>query len=116
MPSRETWREAVVDTSEEHFEITWGDIGGREVRERARGPVALVGRPVGGEFPVRFLPENTPTDVPAQDVLADVRRELDYYLVGKVERDHWDYMIHHAGTAANVYSKVHWSLIRPASP
>jgi hypothetical protein len=71
-------------------------------------PVALVGKPVGMSFPVEFL------QVPALDpgeheqIKLAVTKDLTFYLVEKGEYDPWLYAIHHCGTAANIYSNVHW--------
>jgi hypothetical protein len=43
-----------------------------------------------------------------QAMLADARRELDFYLVEKHEPDPWAYACYHCNTGANMYSRVHW--------
>jgi hypothetical protein len=93
-----------VSTLGEHIEIRYGDAASSGYE--AWTPVALVGRPEGSVFPVRWL--RAPSDV-AAEVIADVRRELDFYLVDKGERDPWAYAIYHCTTAANLYSAIHWS-------
>lgn len=97
-----TWREAPVDRSGDHLEIRHGAV--------ADGwdqwlPVALVGRPQAKIFPVQLLVDERIT----RQVLAAVMKELDFYLVDKREHDPWAYAIAHCGTAANIYSTVHWA-------
>lgn len=84
------WTEGTVDRQGEHLQITWGDD---------HNPVALVGRGSGRMFVVQFLACRTPPEV---------RRELDFYLTQVGGPDPWAYAIYHCGTAANVYSEVHW--------
>ena len=72
-----------------------------------KGPVAIVGPAVDGEFPVEFLGvpgADSSTVVEAREAAC---RELDLYLVELDESDPWAYAIYHAGTAANAYSSVH---------
>ena len=75
--------------------------------------VARVGAPVDGIFPVQFLVSRESDDEVMRRVVADTVRELDYYLVELGEPDPWAYAIYHCGTAANLYSRVHWSRVVP---
>lgn len=102
-----TWAEGAVDPDREHIELRYGDASQATYDEWT--PVALVGRPKRRTFPVRWL-------LPAVDVeiVSEVRRELDFYLVQHPKdfpaTGHpWGYAIYHCGTGANVYSRVHWS-------
>ena len=52
------------------------------------------------------------SDKKVQAILEEVQREIKYYLVEKGEENPWAYAIFHCGTAANVYSKVHWFYYR----
>ena len=70
---------------------------------------ALVGAPVDGIFPVQFLVSRESDDEVMRRVVADTVRELDHYLIELGEPDAWAYAIYHCGTAANLYSRVHWS-------
>ena len=53
---------------------------------------------------------------------AQARRQLDFYLVEHRQRfrelmgDPWSYAIYHCGTAANIYSPVHWSYFPGFAP
>jgi hypothetical protein len=114
MPARRvwSWREGPVDRAGDHFELRFGSV-------HAGGwddwlPVALVGPPVEGVFAVQFLVSHA--EERNASVLGEVRRELDYYLVNKREPDPWKYARYHGSTAANMYSKVHWSFFAPLSP
>jgi len=69
--------------------------------------VARIGRPRANTFPVQWL---VSADSPEHEsVLADARRELDFYLVRELEPGPWRYAQYHCGTASNVYSHIHWS-------
>ncbi|MCX5677280.1 MAG: hypothetical protein NTX87_20025 [Planctomycetota bacterium] len=71
-------------------------------------PVALVGPPSGGVFPVQFLVRGE--RAADAKMTGEARRELDFYLVEKAEPDPWAYALHHCNTAANLYSCVHWCM------
>ena len=95
------WRRGSVDRASDHFELRHGSPN--------RRLMALLGHGLPGELVVEFL-------VGADDgvqsaAVADVRRELDFYLVEKKERDPWAYAQYHCTTAANIYSEVHWSFV-----
>jgi hypothetical protein len=95
------WRRGSVDRASDHFELRHGSP--------SRRLIALLGHGLPGELVVEFL-------VGADDgvqsaAVADVRRELDFYLVEKKERDPWAYAQYHCTTAANIYSEVHWSFV-----
>jgi hypothetical protein len=91
-----SWHAGDVDARGDHLALWHTNI---------EKPVAVVGPPSDHVFPVEFQPRTT-TD---PDVLDEVRRELDYYLVELGEPDPWAYAIYHAGTTANIYGSVHWS-------
>ena len=109
------WKvKGIVDTNNEHIKLWHGkpptaDRGGA-VRQSGR-PVALVARGRGKTFTVQFLLRARPTDKRAAEILKDVRRELDFYLIELSAPGRpapWAYARYHCYTAANVYSKVHW--------
>lgn len=104
------WREAAVNRRRDHFELRYGsaDNGGWDEWL----PVALVGLPEEGVFPVQFLiDENIRRREP--NILSDLTKELDFYLVELGERDPWAYAQYHCGTASNAYSSIHWSFYAP---
>ena len=92
-----------MDRSVPHFILRVGQGGSPP---NARVDTALVGRPESGVFSVEWIDSDP-------ERLAQARRELDFYLVEKQERNPWLYLHHHIGTGANLYSSVHWSLVRP---
>ena len=106
--SQSRWAEGPVDPAGEHIEIRYGSAELDSYDQWT--PVAIIGRPVRGTFPVRWLLE------PTQDlaIASEARRELDFYLVDH-PRDFpstgepWQYAIYHCCTSANVYSCIHWS-------
>jgi hypothetical protein len=95
-PENWSWHAGDVDRRGDHLALSHTSI---------EKPVAVVGPPVGRVFPVEIDAPDT-TD---PDVLEDVRRELDYYLVELGEPEPWVYAIYHAGTTANIYGPVRWS-------
>lgn len=102
------WAEGPVDPAGEHIELRHGSVETGSYEQWM--PVAIIGRPVRGTFPVRWLVD------PTQDsgIASEARRELDFYLVNHprdsaLTGEPWQYAIYHCGTAANVYSSVHWS-------
>ncbi len=99
------WQPGTVDRSQAHFELRYGDAENSDYE--AWVPVALIGEPVDHCFPVQWL-----LDTEAKEnakMVAATRRELNFYLVELGEPNPWRYAQHHCGTAANIYSKVHWS-------
>ncbi|MBI3021314.1 MAG: hypothetical protein HYY59_04880 [Candidatus Omnitrophica bacterium] len=108
------WVEGVVDTDDDHIKIWHGkpptaDKGGA-IRQSGR-LVALVAPGPGKSFIVQFLLKARPADKRAAEILKDVRRELDFYLIELSTPGRpapWAYAQYHCDTAANIYSKVHW--------
>jgi hypothetical protein len=94
-----SWVEGEVTRTDDHLVLSHDDVGPE--------PVAFVGPPVAGVFPVEFV---TLDPEVADSVRADIARELDYYLVEKGEPNPWSYAIYHSGTGANVYGRVHWGV------
>ena len=108
-PTAWQWREGPVDRADEHFELRYGSYERGSWNDWL--PVAVVGRPTGQIFPVQFLIDENERSRHAE-AIQSVKEELDFYLVEKQEDDPWAYAQHHCGTAANVYSPVHWSHIQ----
>jgi hypothetical protein len=99
------WIVGKVSSEEEHIEIRFGNAansGGNEWK-----PIARVAAPKEQIFTVEFLVEAE--DPGVIDMVKAVKKELDYYLVDKREKNPWAYARYHCGTASNVYSNVHWS-------
>ena len=106
------WEVGSVDKTREYFQLAYGDVNTQDLEKWI--PVALVSAPIGTTFRVQFLIE--PSNAANGKMVAEARRELDFYLVEKKEPDPWKYAIYHCGTASNVYSKVHWSYHPSAEP
>jgi hypothetical protein len=106
------WREEVVNIQGEHIEIRYGDAAKDAYDEWL--PIALIGKPTNHVFPVSWL--ITPDNSSKQRMIDAVKKELDFYLVEKHEANPWAYAKHHCNTAANIYSKVHWSYFTNAIP
>ena len=116
------WTEREVRLTSDHFELSFGDL--RQADCCKPTAVALVGRPTKRTFPVRWLldlDQNTAVGE-GQKMLFEARRQLDFYLVEHPRQfrelmgDPWSYAIYHCGTAANLYSLVHWSYFPRTAP
>lgn len=94
------WILGTVDTNEDHIKIRYGDDP---------EPVALVAPGKGKTFVVQSLMKQKHLfENNYQEILDDVRRDLDFLLTEIGEPDPWAYAIYHCTTASNIYSKVHW--------
>lgn len=111
-PTTWQWRESPVDRATAHFELRHGSSEKGEWDTWL--PVALVGPACNDVFPVQFLIDGKGEK--NADIVRDVTRELTFYLVEKMERDPWGYAQYHCGTAANLYSSVHWAFFESVKP
>ena len=94
------WTEGVVDKSNEHVSISYGE-GGRAV--------ALVAQNARKGFRVQFLFKPRPSDARMSRILDEVRREITFYLLDVVGPDSWPFVQYHCDSPANCRSIVHWS-------
>lgn len=110
LPKVWRWQEAVVNRRHEHFELRYGSADENWWEDWL--PVALVGLPSEGVFPVQFLvDENIRRREP--NIFSRVTKELNFYLIELGERDPWAYAQYHCSTASNLYSSVHWAYFKP---
>ncbi|HEY8644881.1 MAG TPA: hypothetical protein VIL77_03280 [Gaiellaceae bacterium] len=93
------WIEERVDQTRDHPRL---------VHDDCESPVAVVGPPNKGTFPVHFLVADDPDDPARETVLTDVRRELDLYLLDVGRPDPWAYAHYHCGTFSNARGQTHW--------
>ena len=105
------WSEGPVNRLSDHFEVRYEDESSAGPDEWT--PVALVGHSANRAFNVEFLVDRA--DPTHAAMLKAVEKELNFYLVEKREPNPWNYLQHHCGTVANIYSKVHWSF-HPGPP
>lgn len=109
VPEITHWQKGPVDCTKEHFELRYGSAEDSGWSEWT--PVAVVGPPVAGMVNVQVLVD---ADDPGNaDVVIDVARQIQFYLIDKGEPNPWAYAKYHCGTSGNVYSKVHWSFWEP---
>ena len=99
------WTEGTVKTDEEHVQICYGGMPDSDWERLPK--IVLLSPPQEKIFTVQFL--LIPTGKKENDMIREVRRELDFFLLEKKEENPWAYARYHCGTAANFYSKVHWS-------
>ena len=76
------WVEGIVDTNEDHIKIRYGDDP---------EPIALVAPGPEKTFIVQFVMEQKLLFHKDEEVLDDVRKELDFFLVELGEEDPWGY-------------------------
>jgi hypothetical protein len=103
-------REGRVDRKKEHFELfheSARDAGSKELI-----PVAILGPPKAGIVNIQFLIRSRKGS--KAGVIGDVLHEVRFYLIENGGRRPWAYARYHCGTAANLYSQVHWSFHRSA--
>ena len=103
--TRTNWKivEGLVNRNKDYIRITYG---------KDPDPIALISRGKGNSFKIQFMLSKDTSDKKVQAILEEVQREIKFYLVEKGEENPWAYAIFHCGTAANVYSKVHWFYYR----
>ena len=112
------WAQGDVCRTSDHFELSVEVVS---QMGRCNVAVALVGRPTKWTFPVQWVLDPGITAVEAQRTSIEATRQLDFYLVehpwesNEMMGDPWSYAVHHCGTAANIYSRVHWSYF-PRTP
>lgn len=94
------WSEGVVDLGKEHIKLFVGPF------DDTAQLVALVAPAGRRTFTVQFVVEKADY----ADVVNEVTRELNFYLVEKGEDNPWAYAKYHCSTASNIYSSVHWTL------
>ena len=99
------WSEQAVDRSKKHIELRFGDARVSAYEDWV--PVAVVGPPKGSVFPVQWIIDVKTTE--NAQIIEAGRKELDFYLIELNEPDPWEYAIYHCNTAANMYSRIHWS-------
>ena len=97
---RTAWVEGVVDRRADHISLSYGES------QRAMALVAQHGR---YGFTVQFLLKARRTEVRANKILDEVRRELTFYLLDVVGPDSWAFVQYHCETPANRRSSVHWT-------
>ena len=98
------WEDGTVDEATEHIELRHGDAATTPYENWFS--IARIGKPTHHRFRVQWLLKAD--GVQNQAMVADARRELDFYLVDKNEPNPWAYARYHCTTTANMYSRVHW--------
>lgn len=99
------WVSGKVDRGKEHIKLFYGDAekeGWDEFRQ-----VALLSPPEGMTFNVEFVVDAK--DAERDAMIEEVKHSLNYYLIELGEKNPWANALYHCGTAANMYSMVHWA-------
>lgn len=102
------WVMGSGDTNREYIEIRYGDVN--EVEPKDFIAVARIGPPHDRTFTVEFLID--PSSSEYRELIERTQQELDFYLLEVGGANPWAYAKYHCGTAANIYSPVHWELHR----
>ena len=97
---RPAWVEGVADRGADHASLSYGE---------SRRAMALVAPYSRHGFTVQFLRKARRTEVRANQMLDEVRRELTFYLLDVVGPDSWPFVQYHCETLANRLSSVHWT-------
>ena len=102
--------EGKVNESKEHIKLTFGIIADTQIL------VACLAKGTKKRFIVQFKSTYTAHTLfgdkeerIGEDIIRAVKNELHIYLIESREQYPWDYAIYHCGTAANLYSTVHWT-------
>lgn len=103
--SKWQWHEGEVEPSGEYIELRYGNTDDSSYSDWLL--VALIGKPIEYIFPVKWAIDKN--DLKSAEAIKHVANDLDFYLLEKGEPDPWAYVKHHCTTAANIYSRVHWS-------
>jgi len=98
------WAEGVVNPDDEHVVISYGELGDNCT------PVALLAAGPGRGYTVQFMLKHPREHQEAQDMLEEVRGELDFHLVELDEPDPWAYPRYHGTTTWNACGSVRWAL------
>jgi hypothetical protein len=101
---RPLWHEGEVDTNREYILLTYGDDppeGGLRVALVARGPKST--------FTVQFLITPTEGDERTRGILAELRQELDTYLIGEYPLEVWDEAKYRCTITSGPDSTIHWN-------
>ena len=101
--------DGAVSPNEEHIALSYGSF---DTEEPPFPIVARVSPPRKGVITLELLVDDSTTR--GTEIIADVRRKVQWLFVEKGEANPWGYAIYHCTTAANAYGNVHWGWV-PAS-
>lgn len=105
------WVESSIDPRIEHIELRYGDASNSDWDSWI--PVARIGKPAKQIFPVEWLLDSQATE--NLEIVNYTLKELNFYLIELGKSHPWEYAIYHCSTAANMYSKIHWSYFSEGS-
>ena len=73
-------------------------------------PLALLAAGPGRGYTVEFTLKPGREDQQGQEILEEIRKELDFHLVELDEPDPWAYARYHCNTVANALGSIRWAL------
>ena len=98
--------EGVVSPDNEHIALSYGSF---DTEEPPFPIVARVSPPRKGVITLELLVDDSTTR--GTEIIADVRRKVQWLFVEKGEANPWGHAKYHCTTGANVYSHVHWGWV-----
>jgi hypothetical protein len=98
------WKKGKIDRNKLHFELKYGDLNKVEPKDLIS--VALVARHIGFKCHVEFVLNKEIQNY--DEIYERAKREIDFFLIEKGERNPIAYLMHHRNQAANFYSDIHW--------
>jgi hypothetical protein len=101
--------EGVVSPDNEHIALSYGSF---DTEEPPFPIVARVSPPRKGVITLELLVDDSTTR--GTEIIADVRRKVQWLFVEKGEANPWGYAKYHCTTATNAYGNVHGGWV-PAS-
>ena len=106
--------EGPVSLDGEHMLLSYGSVDDRLKSAQRPFPIAArIAAPKDNVITLEILVTESTADT--KEVVAEVRRQVHRMFTETGERNPWAYAKHHCTTAANIYSKIHWSWIAAAN-
>lgn len=105
------WHEGQVDRTHAHLKIRY--VPDIEDPETGYLVAVVSTAPNDRSFVVEFLPQSLPATLAPGPIIDEVKREIDFFLIEKREKDPMKYLLYHCTTASNLYSQVQWSVSHP---
>ena len=101
---RSRWVEGIVSNWSEHIRISFHD----QDDDITFIPVARIAPGHGRTTIVQFVLNEDLSASKTEQILKDVKRQLNFFLSEKDEPDPWSYAMYHCTTAGMLYSTVWW--------
>lgn len=103
-----SWQEGLVDQIQPHFNIYYVPDTEHE------GPtflIAVIAPPKNKVFRVQLFSEHLPATFDPGPIIEEAKKELNFLIVEKQEKDPMKYLRYHCTTTSNIYSQFQWAYI-----